>query len=90
MTPDQFFDSEAEEKPRRKRKKSKSKKDNTKTPKPYSSPGLGFHFTDAEERAMRRAIQYSKKFMETYGQAPAQPQTDHSHYINSTPPNYNV
>lgn len=44
-----------------------------------------FLFTEAEERAMRRAIHDSKRRMRTFGLAPAQPMIDLSHYVISKP-----
>lgn len=41
----------------------------------------GFNFTEADEICMRNAIRESEKDMEVYGQIPAPPQIDLSHYF---------
>lgn len=45
----------------------------------------GGYYTDYENKRIYNACVESAKFMEAYGQAPAQPQIDLSHYENSNP-----
>lgn len=47
---------------------------------------LGWKFTVAEERAMRRAIRSANRFMENYGKGDKPRMIDYNHYINSRPP----
>ncbi len=47
---------------------------------------LGWKFTVAEERAMRRAIRSANRFMENYGKGDKPRMIDYSHYVNSRPP----
>ena len=42
-----------------------------------------FTFTPAEEATIQRAIRNSIRFMQTFGQAPKQPEIDLSHYENA-------
>lgn len=67
MIPDYYLDAE---KPKRKKKHSKI---DTRL----------FLFTRDEEIAIRCAIRSAVAFMQTYGQAPEQPEIDITHYIHS-------
>lgn len=67
MIPDYYLDAE-----KTKRKKKRTKLDTRL-----------FLFTHDEEIEIRCAIRSAVAFMQTYGQAPAQPQIDIKHYIQS-------
>ncbi len=54
-----------------------------KSPKSSPLDTRLFLFTPAEERAIRRAVRSSVKFMQSFGQAPAQPPIDLTHYLNT-------
>lgn len=81
MTPGLFLDSEDEPKPLRKLKILSCPSEKPRSA--YCCPDLGFHFTDDEKRLMQLHCRAAAVYMKTYGQAPALPQIDLSHYINS-------